>query len=468
MFKAIMKVFGSSTNTKANPSMVGASDFYSPPKWYPWEWWQMDLDTDTVSTNTTVEACVATISQTVSMLPISHVRINEDGGRTILTNSAAYRVLRKPNPFQTKSEFLVDILRRMLLTGNGFGVCTRNNRYEIDAIYPQYQMSPYITNDSKEVYYSFSDNILIDLDSMIPARDVLHLKMHTNQHPLRGETPLSAAVLSGATGTSIQGHTNRFFANMSRPSGVLQTDMSLTAEQTKALRERFESLSRDVNAGGTPILTNGLKYAPITMSAVDSEIIATYNMTVRDIASIYRIPLSLIGQNTEKSTASSTEDLMRFWVSTGLGFIIEHLENSLEALFNLPANERIEFDTEFILSADIKSRFEAYKIGVTAGVISPNEVRSREKLKPLGGGDTLYMQMQNVPLELTGKKLQADIEKVEQEVECGKDCGVVEEILPIEETSPAEESAIDENKEVSIEDAMYIAEHIFKLKRIEL
>jgi phage portal protein BeeE len=209
---------------------------------------------------------------------------------------------------------------------------------------------------------------------------------------------------------------------MSRPSGTLQTDLVLSPAQTKELRERFEEISSDLNTGGTPILTAGLKYNPITMSATDSEIIATYRLTKEDIASIFRVPLALIG-DMEKATFGNTESLMRFWVASGLGFIVEHLENTLDRLFDLPANESIEFDTDFLLQADFKGRMEGYKVGVTGGFITPNEIRLREGFKPLEGGNTLYMQMQNVPIDLTGKKLEADIEAVEVGTECARDCG---------------------------------------------
>jgi len=356
---------------------------------------------------------ISTISQTVAMLPIKHVRIDADGGRTEIKTSAAYRVLKKPNPFQTKSEFMVDIIRRMLLTGNGMGVCTRNKRYEIKHIYPQYQLEPYVSHDQCDVYYQgFTDELCqFSLERMLPSRDVLHLKMHTTSHPLVGETPLTAAMVSASTGNSIQGHTNAFFRNMSRPSGVLTTDMTLKPEQTKALRERFEEMSKDADTGGLPILTNGLKYQAITMNAVDSEIISTYNMTKSDIASVFRVPLALIG-DTSQTAFATTESLMKFWVSSGLGFIIEHLEASFEDLFDLPNDEAIEFDTEFLLQADFKGRIDGLKSGVQGGIYSVNEAREREGLKQLEGEafNTPMVQMQMIPVGLGAEKLQAEID----------------------------------------------------------
>jgi len=417
----ILDTFKKAFNLQGNSNPSGVSDYAIIPKSYPWDWWQKAMPEPDVATSAIVESCVSTISQTVAMLPVNHIRVSADGEATIVQNSAASRVLRNPNPLQTKSAFWVDFVRAMLLTGNGYGAVTRNNRFEINALYPQSKLAPYVTPDSKEVYYSTTDHRIVDLDNMLPARDVLHVVMHTINHPLIGVTPLEAAKYSVSTGLSINGHTNTFFSNMARPSGVLRTDMTLTADQTKALRERFESLSTDLGSGGVPILTNGLTYEAITMSAVDADIIETYKMTKEDIASVFRVPPSLLGM-MEKATFANTESLMKFWISSGLGYILEHLENSLERLFDLPVNERIEFNTDFLLEADFKSRFEAYKVGVTGGFITPNEIRKKEGFKTLAGGDELFMQMQNTPIAKNGEKLQVEIDKVKQEIECNKDC----------------------------------------------
>ncbi len=412
----VQRVISKAFNLQGNSNPSGASDYADVPSSYPWDWWQRDTPLQDVTDNTTVEACVATISQTLAMLPIKHVRIGTDGGSTIVTNSAASRVMRKPNPMQTKSAFWVDFVRSMLLEGNGYGVVTRNNRFEINALYPQQKLSPYVSIDSKDVYYTTGDNRLVNIDNMIPSRDVLHVMMHTVNHPLIGVTPLTAAKFSASTGTSIQGHTNKFFQNMSRPSGVLSTDMTLTAEQTKSLRDRFRELSTDLNTGGTPILTNGLKYQGVTMSAVDSEIIDTYNMTVSDICAVFRVPPALIGV-MDKATFANTESLMQFWVTSGLGYIVEHIENALDELFDLPANEKIEFDVEFLLQADFKSRIDGYKSGVQGGVFTPNEARKKEGLPSQEGGDDLMMQMQMIPIGLSADKIQAEIDNMGKEPE---------------------------------------------------
>ena len=455
--KIVAKAFNLQGNSNPSGSPSGALDWADVPKSYPWDWWQKDMPIEDSYSNTTVEACVATISQTVSMLPIQHQRKMPDGGTEIVTNSAAYRVLRKPNPFQTKSAFMVDFVRSMLLKGEGFGVVTRNNRFEIDALYPQRRMSPYISPDNKDVYYSVADQTLVHLDMMVPSRDVLHVCMHTVDHPLRGATPLQAAKLSASTGTSIQGHENRFFANMSRPSGVLTTDMTLTAEQTKELRKRFNEQASVLATGGMPILTSGLKFEPITMSAVDAEIIETYKMTKEDIASVYRVPLALIGVIDKATNFATTEQLMRFWIASGLGYILELIESALDELFRLPSNEHINFDTEFLLESDFKARMDGLKVAVQGGIMTPNEARAKEGLSRKDGLDEALVQIQMVPVAQAADKLAAETEKVRAETD-----QIGKEPEPVQESAPSE--SLSEDDDVPAEKAVAVHKTMIDIK----
>ena len=62
----------------------------------------------------------------------------------------------------------------------------------------------------------------------------------------------------------------------------------------------------------------------------------------------------------------------------------------------------IEFDFSSLLRADDRERFTAYKEGIMAGFMTPNEARLKEGWKPISGGDNAYMQQQNIPLQQLG------------------------------------------------------------------
>jgi hypothetical protein len=75
-----------------------------------------------------VEACVSAYSQTVAMCPGTHWYSTGDGGRESVTTSARSRILAEPNDYQSMSDLLLNITRR--LYGKGETFCC-NNRFEI-------------------------------------------------------------------------------------------------------------------------------------------------------------------------------------------------------------------------------------------------------------------------------------------------------------------------------------------------
>ena len=67
----------------------------------------------------------------------------------------------------------------------------------------------------------------------------------------------------------------------------------------------------------------------------------------------------------------------------------------------------VEFNIEGLLRGDSASRSAFYQSGLTNGWLTINEVRERENLSPVEGGDVPRMQMQNVPITEAGSKLEA-------------------------------------------------------------
>ena len=62
---------------------------------------------------------------------------------------------------------------------------------------------------------------------------------------------------------------------------------------------------------------------------------------------MFRVPPMLIN-SMENSTFDNAETLMRFWLASGLGFLINHIELGLSAYYDLDnRDEGVEFEAEF-------------------------------------------------------------------------------------------------------------------------
>ena len=315
------------------------------------------------------------------------------------------------------------VMYSLLTRGNAYCIAHRNNRNEVIALYPLNPRAvwPYITpplEDSPmgEVYYRVSkdpttDLAATDLDEegsvWVPQRDMLHIRLFSNKHPLIGEAPLAVAAQAANTGHKINTQVSNFFGNASRPSGVLTHPKTLSGDAATRLKQAFVNATQGATFGAPVVLQEGMTWTPMSMTAVDAELINSYKLSERVIAQTFRVPPFLLG-DTEKSTFASVESLLRFFTQTGIGFYADHLEKSLIAFLNLPMNERIHFDTEgAMLRGDLKERMEALKTAVQGGVLTPNEARQFENLPPVEFGDSPRMQQQMVPLSY-GAALQPD------------------------------------------------------------
>jgi HK97 family phage portal protein len=372
-------------------------------------WWQQGYLPIPPSTQSVmVEACISAYAQTVAMCPGDHWRINSKGGRDRVKNSALARVLRYPNDYETNSDFLLNLVRHLYLFGNAYALCLRNDRYEIDELHlMKPEMSwPRLAFDG-ELFYQLRGNDVIatrmkEAVFMVPRRDVLHVKLHTLRQrfpvPMIGESPICAAYQDIETSQAILAQQGAFYRNEARPSAVLQTDLTLDKDQVQALRDRWNDQAKMLHAGGTPILTAGLKVQPWSVGGKDAATAEILKLTNEHIALAFRIPLQILGLGG--SAYGSTELLMQSWIASGLGFCLNHVEEAFGLTFALKGqpDEYVEFDTAALLRSAMKDRIEALARGVQGGIFAPNEARQQEGLDSVKFGDEPRVQQQVVPL----------------------------------------------------------------------
>jgi len=387
--------------------------------WLPadasWNWWQQGYDPiNPTGCSAIVEACVSAYSQTIAMCPGDHWRLNTKKGRERVVNSAASRILRHPNVYQSISDFMLNLVRSLYVDGNAYALAIRNDRYEIDELHLMHPRlsRPQVVRQTGDVFYTLGGNDVVNLrlntneSLLVPARDVLHVRLHTSEHrypyPLMGASPIEAAAPDIMASSAMTQQQINFYMNQARPSAVLSTELQLDKDQVQALRDRWNEQVRGLQQGGTPILTSGLKVQPWGVGGKDAELAEMLKLSGQNIALAYRIPLQVLGIGG--APAGSAEMMMAAWISTGLGFALNHIEEAFGLLFALRGqpDEYIEFDSSALLRSAFKDRIEGLARAVQGGIFSPNEAREREGLDSVKFGDEPRVQQQVVPLSAAG------------------------------------------------------------------
>jgi HK97 family phage portal protein len=312
--------------------------------------------------------------------------------------------MRRPNNFQTKSDFLLNLVHSLYKRGNAYAYL---DDYVDGAPTAMYLLNAGVTRgyrdrESGEVFYSVADTDWykverLDQTVLVPARRIVNIRLHTPYDPLLGVSPIQAVAASIAANNAILGHEAMFFTNMSRPSGVLSTDQTLSKEQILTLRAAWNAQSSSLNSGGVPILANGLKWAPMSITSQDSQLVAALKMSILDISRAFRVPPQIINAG-ENTPISNVEALINWWLASGLGFLLDHIELAFAKAFNLPTDEQFNLNTDVLLRSDMQARITSLGEAVMKGIYSPNEARSRENLPSVEYGDEPRVQQQVVPL----------------------------------------------------------------------
>jgi HK97 family phage portal protein len=369
-------------------------------------WWQMGYSLQASGQGSAmVEACVSAYSQTVAMCPGDHWRATGDGGRERVTNSALSRILKRPNDYQSISDFLLNATRRLYEKGEFFALAIRNDRFEIAELHLMRYGYPRVAEDGS-IFYGLSGNEIVerrfDLSMPIPDRDVLHVRLHTPQHELKGESPILAATLSIMLNGAALGQQIAFYLNGARPSVMLETEQKLTKTEADDLRQRWNEQTQGENAGGSPILSWGLKAKEIAYRASDGQLADMRKLSDQDVALTFRIPLQILGIGG--TPFASTEALMSSWKALGLGFTLNHTEEAIGNLFGLKGfpDEYLELDTNALLRSSFKEMIDALSNG-TRRLMKINEARRMIDLPSVDGGNEILVQQQDVPLSMAGK-----------------------------------------------------------------
>ena len=100
---------------------------------------------------------------------------------------------------------------------------------------------------------------------------------------------------------------------------------------------------------------------------------------------------------------------LAFYTDTML-YILKQYEEELN--FKLLSQEqrndgfRYKFNIAAVLRGDTKSQLESLSMGVSNGVYTPNEARRNLDLPALPGGDRLYFNGSNIPIDMAGIQYQ--------------------------------------------------------------
>lgn len=365
--------------------------------------WQQNVSirVEDVLTYGTVYACITLIARDIAKMRLRLMALDNDGIWREVENAAFSPVLRKPNTYQTRIGFVEQWIISKLSRGNTYVLKRRDNRGVVTSlmILDPGRVQVLVSEDGAVYYQLSSDNLSqLELDTVtVPARDIIHDVMTPLYHPLVGVSPIQACGIAAMQALAIQSNSKRFFDNGSSPGGVLSAPGAISKDTAQRLKEYWDSNFTGDNVGKVAVLGDGLKFEPMTVNAVDAQLIEQLHWTSENVCTAFHVPAYMVGVG-DPPTYTNIEALNQQYYSQCLQGLIESIELLLDEGLELPKPYGTEFDLDGLLRMDSATLIDAEAKAVGGGIKSPNESRRRLNLPPVTGGETPYLQQQNYSL----------------------------------------------------------------------
>lgn len=394
-----MQIFGLSV-TKAAPRNLGSIN--SRGGWLPiireafagaWQR-NIEISAETVLANHAVFACQTLIASDIAKLRVKLVT-NEDGIWVEVVNPAYSPVLRKPNAYQTRIQFYESWVLSKLQSGNAYILKERDGRGVVVRMHvlAHARVRPLVSPDG-EVFYQLSTDHLAGLgvETIVPAREIIHDRFNCLFHPLVGLSPIYACGLAATQGIAIQNNSTRLFQQGARPGGILTAPGEISKETAERLKAHWDANYTGENAGKVAVLGDGLKFEAMAMNAVDGQVVEQLRWSSEVVCSTYHVPPYKIGIGAMPSY-NNVQALNVEYYSQCLQSLIEAIEVCLDE--GLATGEQLgtEFDLDGLLRMDALAQVEV--AAKKKGIATLDEQRRDLNLKPEPGGDTIYMQQQD-------------------------------------------------------------------------
>ncbi|WP_151724406.1 phage portal protein [Acinetobacter ursingii] len=353
-----------------------------------------------------VFACVSLISKDIGKMPVLLKKKQQGVLVDALTPKELQRVLQKPNNYQNWQQFNEQWTQSLLLRGNTYVFKMRDvfgELYRLVVLNPD--LVTVLVDDQANVFYQLTNDRLTQADNVIvPASEIIHDRINAIYHPLVGLTPIMACSLASEQGISILRNSKNFFANGSKPGGVIEVPGPLDATKAQEVKTKWDANYSGANVGKTGLLSDGAKYVNISMSAIDSQLIEQLGMSARIVCTAFNVPPFKIGV-TDVQGATKVSDLNEIYYSDCLQSYIEARENLLDEGLDLPSYGVAAFlDLDVLIRMDSSSKIAYFKDGISAGIFAPNEARQKLGYLPVKGGESPYLQQQNYNLEALAKR----------------------------------------------------------------
>jgi len=334
----------------------------------------------------TVYACVYKIASTISSLGLQ-IYVKDGRNVEIANQHPAYRLITsEPNEQQNAYDFWETIMASALMYGCGYAIIERSARGYAERLVPVSYYDVDVKSVDGERVFVIRDYGAVTQDNMLEVSNMNRM------------SPIRLHRENMGLAKAAQDFGSEYFGQKGQMTGVLASDQPLRKEQMDVIQNSWNQSA--MNAG-TKLLPFGFKYQRITITPDEAQFIETRKFQAEEICRIYSVPPSLVQLETQTTFNNVEQQNLQFarhTISPWAKRIEQEIDRKLIQSFERP-DVYSQFNMNDLYRGDLSARTNFYQQMLQSGVMSINEVRRKENMNPVDGGDTHTVQINQIALD---------------------------------------------------------------------
>ena len=294
---------------------------------------------------------------------------------------------RRWNPFMTGAEGI----RWLMVTKDVLGEAFARVQYADGlpvAIWPMSGAPSVGVNDKGQPVYRYGG------DKFTPPGNYLSNEIIWVKSPLLDADGIHGRSLAklAATEIGLSLDLSEFYSHMINGEGNfpgwLETDQPLNKQGFDRLVAQLEDGGGVLNAGKIRIFDNGVHYKTTSQSMVDLNLVEQERWVLLETCRTLSVPPQEVFELSNATYSNIEQGALNFANKTLVPECVT-LETAFSSVLWAAGltDCYVQLDMNGLLRGSYKERMDGYRIGIYAGVYSPNEVRAKEDMAPYEGGE---------------------------------------------------------------------------------
>jgi HK97 family phage portal protein len=353
----------------------------------------------------TVARCVMLISADIAGLPLVLYRKLPGGGKEPAFDHHLYDILHDaPNPETNSFLWRESGNSHIELWGNHFSTI-RRNIYTGDIIGLWQIEDPgkvQIKRVNGKIEYRWRDDAGQHVKN---SSEMFHVPGF-GFNGLTGMSVISTIRESVGLGLANDEFAARYFGDGMHIGGVMDVPHDLGEQKEEYLAALKKQHAGMQKSHGVLLTQNGEKYTQLSMPLRDAQFLEGREFQKAEIAGFYGVPGHKVGIYKQNTNRNNTEQENQGYLDSCLIHRIRRYETCISQQLLSKEDRKAgifaEFNVAGLLRADAAARAEYYNKMFQVAGIKPNEIRAKENMNPIDGGDQSFVMLNMIPLDMTG------------------------------------------------------------------